>query len=304
MREAIKLNGPSGINLYMNPTREQVATVRRFLAGRKSVLVDFGNGDTTEHYAWYGNDTDPNAPSINPSRVINDIAHYYEDGIKPQGTPQFSINRNSDEYKKKVSDAAKRVEKRLAELHRSDGDEQSLKSNPIGNSADLNSSENYSPDKSGAQSVTQSAAKINKKLQSANSLVEKMADFVLDLPNRTDVTTENFAKVLVDELGLNPMQQSSEYIHYVSQDGDKVTLRVSDHEGNARNIILNGVKTDQGVRRMGRGSMPSTQTREYASDEGLKRLLKNFFLKKIAKTLVGSKKSSTFASHLGNCPVV
>ena len=96
----------------------------------------------------------------------------------PQSTPKFSINRNSDEYKKKVSDAAKRVEKRLAELHRSDGDEQSLKSNPIGNSADLNSSENYSPDKSGAQSVTQSAAKVNKKLQNATILARKMAAFV------------------------------------------------------------------------------------------------------------------------------
>ena len=74
-----------------------------------------------------------------------------------------------------------------------------------------------------------------------------MADFISDLPNRKDVTAENFAKVMVDALGLNPMQQVSEYVHYVSQDGDKVTLRVSDHEGNARNIILNGVKTDRGV---------------------------------------------------------
>ena len=78
------------------------------------------------------------------------------------GVRAMEIDRTTKEYKKKVSDAAKRVEERLAELHRSDGVEQSPKSNPVGNSADLNPDGNYSPDMSGAQSAAQPAAKVNK----------------------------------------------------------------------------------------------------------------------------------------------
>ena len=75
----------------------------------------------------------------------------------------------------KKSDAAKHVEERLAELNRLEEKEQSLKSNPVGNSADLNSNENYSPGMPGAQSNAPSPAKLNKKIQNAKELAEKNA---------------------------------------------------------------------------------------------------------------------------------
>ena len=60
----------------------------------------------------------------------------------------------------KKQNRAQEVEERLKAPGKDKG--QSLKSNLVGNSADLNSKENYPPDKSGAQSVTPLTAKIDK----------------------------------------------------------------------------------------------------------------------------------------------
>ena len=163
----------------------------------------------------------------------------------------MSVDTTTPEYQQKVSEAEKRIESRLAELNRSKGEEQSPESN-LGNSDGRNTSIGNSSSVIGdnasrAQSVASSGAKINKKLKSSKDLVEKMAKFVEDMPNNNTITPENFAKELLIGIGLNPSKnERSEYVHVINDGGDTYTLRISDHEGNARNIILRGVKTDKG----------------------------------------------------------
>ena len=101
----------------------------------------------------------------------------------PADTPGVSfdsakVRKNAQSTKnmedpQKKSDAAKHVEERLAELNRLEEKEQT--SILLGNSADLNSNENYSPGMPGAQSNAPSPAKLNKKIQNAKELAEKNA---------------------------------------------------------------------------------------------------------------------------------
>ena len=93
----------------------------------------------------------PGMREANPSRMH----------IKPCCVHFMELNKN-------IKNRAQEVEERLAALGKGEG--QSPKSNPVGNSADLNSNENYFPGKPGAQSVAPSPSKLNKKLNSANDL--------------------------------------------------------------------------------------------------------------------------------------
>ena len=81
--------------------------------------------------------------------------------------------KNMEDPQKK-SDAAEHVEERLAKLNRLEEKEQSPKSNPVGNSADLNSTENYSPGLPGAQSAAPSTAKLNKNSHGRKRFGRKM----------------------------------------------------------------------------------------------------------------------------------
>lgn len=74
----------ANINLSMPPTPEQAKALRTLVGRYKDEIgVDFGNGYNSEHYADYNN--------VLPSRVLGDIDRFYNEGIKPQGTPQYSL---------------------------------------------------------------------------------------------------------------------------------------------------------------------------------------------------------------------
>ena len=85
-----------------------------------------------------------------------------------------------DGYDKKVSDAAKQIDKRLAELNRPE-EEQSPKSNLVGNSSgryapNRNTSSVVGGDDTASRALSATPiAKVNKKLNPANDLVRKMA---------------------------------------------------------------------------------------------------------------------------------
>ena len=66
----------------MPPTRKQEAVLRKLIASNDGdVWVDFGDGNTSEHYAEY--------ESAKPTRVLGDIDRYYSEGIKPEGNVLF-----------------------------------------------------------------------------------------------------------------------------------------------------------------------------------------------------------------------
>ena len=166
---------------------------------------------------------------------------------------EFAKDRHSAAYKKKVSDTERQIDERLAELNRSKNEGQSPESNLVGNSAGK-----YVPQRntssgidgttaSRAQSVASSGANINKKIRDSKDMAKKMAVFVEKVSEDKSITPENFAKKLVEELGLVPHKgQPSEYIHSKKQGNETYTIRVSNHEGIARNIIINGTKTQKG----------------------------------------------------------
>lgn len=91
-RGAIRIDYNNGsINLSTTPTSEQRNVLRRLIAGNDGdVYVDFGDGWDSDHYAEYS--------EAKPSRVLNDIEHYFRDGIKPSGNVQFFKTENGDVY--------------------------------------------------------------------------------------------------------------------------------------------------------------------------------------------------------------
>lgn len=96
----------------------------------------------------------------------------------------MAVDRTTDEYKQKVSDAEQRIEKRLAELNRSMTEEQSPKSiignsdgsMPVGTSSVIDEGI-----VSRAQSVALSGVKINKKFQTSKDLEKNIALFISNL---------------------------------------------------------------------------------------------------------------------------
>ena len=140
--------------------------------------------------------------------------------------------------------ARERIDERLAQVRRG---AQSLKSN-VGNFDGMHSTDGATlPNGYGDQSVAHlDNAKVNKKFESASDLTVKVADFVGRVESG-DVSAESFPQKFVEAIGRENRNQRSKYIHYISVDENKVTLRLSDHSGVARNIIINGVRTDKGL---------------------------------------------------------
>lgn len=91
-RGAIRIDYNGGsINLATAPTPEQRNVLRRLIAGNDGdVYVDFGDGWDSDHYAEYS--------EAKPSQVLNDIEHYFRDGIKPSGNVQFFKTENGEVY--------------------------------------------------------------------------------------------------------------------------------------------------------------------------------------------------------------
>lgn len=91
-RGAIRIDNNAGsINLSMAPTREQEAVLRKLIANNDgNVWVDFGDGNTSEHYAEYS--------GAKATRVLGDIDRYYSEGIKPQGNTLFRVRDEEKEH--------------------------------------------------------------------------------------------------------------------------------------------------------------------------------------------------------------
>lgn len=152
----------------------------------------------------------------------------------------MAVDTSTPEYKKKVNDARKRIEERLEEYKKEkEQNPQPASREPI--------QEPTSPQQSGGKGSTPSGAKVSKKLHQAKELAEKMADFIVNMPNNINITPENFAKQVIDALGLPKMESgTSQYAFVISDDGNTYTIRISDHKGNARNIIIRGIRTKEG----------------------------------------------------------
>ena len=142
-----------------------------------------------------------------------------------------------------IEKAAQAIDKRIAELLRI---EQSPRPPYGGNSTDTISEENLPPAKAGAPSIAP-RAKVNKKMVVANQLAILMALFIERISEDTSISILNFGKRLIASLGLREQNQKSKYISFLSNDDVTITLRIADHSGNARNVILRGVKTDRGI---------------------------------------------------------
>ena len=151
---------------------------------------------------------------------------------------------------KEKDDATKRIDNRIAELHRQEEGEQSLKSEN-GNLAESHSYSGYfprEPKSVGAQSVVPSSAKIDKKFPTKELYLHNLADFITALRDRTDITADNFVKTLFEGMGMTPhgKEQKSEYVHFSTDEGEKITIRLADHNGNALSIIKKGGRADKG----------------------------------------------------------
>ncbi len=109
----------------------------------------------------------------------------------------MAVDRSTDEYKQKVSEAEQRIEKRLAELNRSIFEEQSPKSdygNSDGSMPEDISSVIDGDTVSRAQSVASSGAKINKKIQFSKDLEKNFVNFISNIYNNKKLSPENFSK--------------------------------------------------------------------------------------------------------------
>lgn len=155
-----------------------------------------------------------------------------EDFEKPQRISQ-----------KEKGEAVQRIDRRIHELHRQN---QELSHNTVhGNSAEP-LARKYSPEKTGVQSATPSAAKIQKGFLNSKDIAKKVGLFLLNFSNSKEITADNFGKELIKSVQ-NPTNQLSDYIRFIDVNGAKTVLRLSDHSGNARNIIISGKKSDKGI---------------------------------------------------------
>ncbi len=88
--------------------------------------------------------------------------------------------RLTDEEK---DDATKRIDERIAELHRQ-SKENSSHNTVHGNQAEPLSQGKYSPTNVGVLGENPLTAKLPKGFKSAEEIAEKLSDFVLEFPNR------------------------------------------------------------------------------------------------------------------------
>lgn len=113
-----------------------------------------------------------------------------------------------------------------------------------GNPAEPLADSEYSPEESGAQGAA-SGAKVQRKAQTACDIAKKNADFIYNFDSDTEINADNFAKSFV-KATQKPTEQLSDYVRYTTEDGERIVIRLSDHSGNARNIIVMGRKSDKG----------------------------------------------------------
>ncbi len=157
---------------------------------------------------------------------------------------------------KEKGDAIKRIDERIAELHRQD--EEPSHNTDHGNPAEPLTDGEYSPDDSGVQGATPDA-KVQKGFHKASDMAKKIAEFVYNFGKSNGVNANNFAKSFIEDKK-KPTEQLSDYVHYLTEDGERITIRLSDHSGNARNIIVMGKKSDKGYSIVIR--TPETETPE------------------------------------------
>lgn len=81
---AIRIDSNAGaINLATLPTDAQQAVLRRLIeANGGDVWVDFGDGYNSEHYVEY--------EGARPTKVLNEIVRYFNEGYKPENSLRFS----------------------------------------------------------------------------------------------------------------------------------------------------------------------------------------------------------------------
>lgn len=144
---------------------------------------------------------------------------------------------------KEKGEATLRIDKRIIELERL-GKELSHNTDH-GNSAEPLASK-YSPEPSGAQSATSSVAKLQKGFVNSKDIAIKIAPFLLNFSKDEEIDANTFGKKLVQSIQ-KPTNQLSDYVRFVDVYGEKTVLRLSDHSGNARNIIISGKKSDKGI---------------------------------------------------------
>ncbi len=104
------------ISASTEPSKEQYTTIRRFAnefsdGGYFAVDLSDGNGKTVGTIEYEGN--------INPTRIVNDIKHFYETGeVREQsGLDRFrySLTRANDEYMKAVESGNTEEQQRLVD---------------------------------------------------------------------------------------------------------------------------------------------------------------------------------------------
>ncbi len=164
-----------------------------------------------------------------------------------------AIKKQFELTDKEKDDATKRIDERIAELHRQ-SKEQSLKSNPVGNFAESQQTDGYLPRDTkavGAQSVASSNAKVSKKFNQWESFLENLSNFISDFTSRDDINADNFPAKLFEGFGLTQREESKDkqtslYVKTTTNNGEKLSIRLSDHYGNALSIIKKGGRADKG----------------------------------------------------------
>ncbi len=168
------------------------------------------------------------------------------DNVSPSDIKLLPVDRDSEEYRKIVNDAAVRIENRLADLRRLMTKNQSLKSDNTETQPTSLSMVGLSLHDSSAQSADFSTANINKKFVSTKYLKEKITNFLLNKGNNK-LESIDFPKNLMKTLGLVPNEHYSQYIHFISDTGYKYVLRISDHENVPASTLKRHARTDRGV---------------------------------------------------------
>lgn len=167
---------------------------------------------------------------------------------------------------KEKGEAVQRIDKRIHELCRQNKE---LSHNTVhGNSAEPPASR-YSPEISGVQSAIPSDAKLQKGFVNSKDIVQKVALFLLNFTNNKEISANNFGKELIKSVQA-PTNQLSDYVRFIDVNGTKTVLRLSDHSGNARNIIISGKKSDKGISLVIKAPSSSNHDRKFRANSWAK----------------------------------